>query len=372
VGYDAIASRYDEFVGASFIHRLAIPAILSLCAEGDAVLDVACGQGALTRELGRRFPTVVGVDRSPELIGIAAVRGGPPHVRYLAEDAEALYSLADASFDGATCCLALTDFDDLSAVLSATFRVLKPNGWLVVATLHPCFEAPHAANGEHDGRTVKLVGNYFEEGRWWPHDRTRLFGEIGWHHRTLSSILNSFLRCRLCTGRRPGTSRTSRRDRRKSLLWSGRRGPDAPLALARPVTFRTRTWYSNTSGGSHGLRLASICSQRTTSAVAWPARSIRARCAAHRGCLDGGPIARSKIGEHDRPFRGQCPSVIRAFPQATSMFAELAAEVIPGVKHSSVRIWTPVTLTSMVFGLRTLTLKVRRVRPSPSSDTPTT
>jgi ubiquinone/menaquinone biosynthesis C-methylase UbiE len=193
VTYDSIAPRYDEFVGVSSIHRLAIPSMLKLCAEGDAVLDVACGQGALTRELGRRFPVVVGVDRSPELIRIAAERGAAPHVRYLTEEAGSLHSLADASFDGATCCLALTDFDDLSAVLAATIRVLKRNGWLVIATLHPCFEAPRASNGEHDGRTVKLVGNYFEEGRWWPTDRTRLFGEVGWHHRMLSSILNTFL-----------------------------------------------------------------------------------------------------------------------------------------------------------------------------------
>jgi ubiquinone/menaquinone biosynthesis C-methylase UbiE len=193
VSYDAIASDYDEFVGVSCIHRVAIPSVLRLCPEANAVLDVACGQGALTRELGRRFPMVVGVDRSPELITIAKERGSAPHVRYLTDDAEALSSLADASFDGATCCLALTDFDDLSAVLAATARVLKPNGWLVLASLHPCFEAPRAANGEHRGRTVKLVSHYFEEGRWWPNDRTRLFGDIGWHHRTLSTILTSFL-----------------------------------------------------------------------------------------------------------------------------------------------------------------------------------
>ena len=46
MSYDAIASGYDEFVGVSSIHRVAIPSILRLCAEGDAVLDVACGQGA--------------------------------------------------------------------------------------------------------------------------------------------------------------------------------------------------------------------------------------------------------------------------------------------------------------------------------------
>jgi SAM-dependent methyltransferase len=136
---------------------------------------------------------VVGVDRSRELVRIAGEHDHARHVRYLTEDAETLGSLASAGFDGATCCLALTDFDDLTAVLAATSRVLKPNGWLVFATLPPCFEPPHAANGERDGRTVKLAGRYFEEGRWWPRDRTRLFGQIGWHHRTLSTLLNSFL-----------------------------------------------------------------------------------------------------------------------------------------------------------------------------------
>jgi ubiquinone/menaquinone biosynthesis C-methylase UbiE len=193
VSYDAIASGYDEFVGVSCIHRVAIPAILKLCAEGNAVLDVACGQGALTGELARRYPVVVGVDRSPQLIRIAKERGDSPHVRYLTEDAEALSSLADASFDGATCCLALTDFDDLSAVLAATAKVLKNNGWLVVAAIHPCFESPRAANDEHNGRPVKVVSHYFEEGRWYPNDRTRLFGDIGSHHRTLSTILSDFL-----------------------------------------------------------------------------------------------------------------------------------------------------------------------------------
>lgn len=33
----------------------------------------------------------------------------------------------------------------------------------------------------------------FYRQRWWPNDRTRLFGEIGWHHRTLSTILSCFL-----------------------------------------------------------------------------------------------------------------------------------------------------------------------------------
>jgi hypothetical protein len=35
--------------------------------------------------------------------------------------------------------------------------------------------------------------------------------------------------------------------------------------------------------------------------------------------LASGPIARSKTGEHDLPFRGQCRSTTRALPHATEM-----------------------------------------------------
>jgi hypothetical protein len=35
--------------------------------------------------------------------------------------------------------------------------------------------------------------------------------------------------------------------------------------------------------------------------------------------LAAGPIARPKTGEHDPPFRSQCPSVTRALPHATAM-----------------------------------------------------
>jgi hypothetical protein len=37
------------------------------------------------------------------------------------------------------------------------------------------------------------VNRYFKEGRWWPNDRTRLFADIGSHHRKLSTIISSFL-----------------------------------------------------------------------------------------------------------------------------------------------------------------------------------
>jgi hypothetical protein len=47
VSYDAIASDYDQFVGFSSIHRVAVPSVLGLCAEdGRLVLASAVPQGS--------------------------------------------------------------------------------------------------------------------------------------------------------------------------------------------------------------------------------------------------------------------------------------------------------------------------------------
>src|SRR5262249_12625114 len=72
---------------------------------------------------------------------------------------------------------------------------------------------------------------------------------------------------------------------------------------------------------------------------------------------------------HDPPFRRQCPSETRALPHAAAT-AQPAVELVPEPKHSSWRIRTLLTLILTVFDLTALTLKVRRVRPSPSSSIP--
>jgi ubiquinone/menaquinone biosynthesis C-methylase UbiE len=195
--YDSIADRYDTFVRErSTIHRVAIPALLELCRPAGRVLDLACGQGVLARELAQIAGfSVVGVNLSSELLRIADGEEAqqPLGINYVQEDARSLSSLGDDSFDGVACSLALTDFDELDPVLGAVRRVLKPGGWLAIATLHPCFEPPHADVIEVAGRYCKQVGNYFEEGRWFPGNPDRLLAKVGWHHRTLATLLNALV-----------------------------------------------------------------------------------------------------------------------------------------------------------------------------------
>jgi hypothetical protein len=126
-----------------------------------------------------------------------------------------------------------------------------------------------------------------------------------------------------------------------------------------------------------------LMSPKRGSVLASPCQAVassrRAGCGSHQGRTapqSAAPPARarrareSKTGEHDPPFRGQCPPETRALPHAAETAQPPVGEP-PEPKHSSWRVWTPLTLTSTVFGLRALTLKARRVLPSPTSSMPT-
>jgi demethylmenaquinone methyltransferase/2-methoxy-6-polyprenyl-1,4-benzoquinol methylase len=91
----------------------------------DTVLDVACGTGAVTLELVRRYGChVVGVDQSPEMLTAARARVGPD-VELREARAEEL-PFADGAFDGLTFTYLLRYVDDPAATLRELARVTRP------------------------------------------------------------------------------------------------------------------------------------------------------------------------------------------------------------------------------------------------------
>jgi demethylmenaquinone methyltransferase / 2-methoxy-6-polyprenyl-1,4-benzoquinol methylase len=108
------------------------------------VLDVATGTGAVALELVRRYGcSVVGIDRSPEMLGVARRRiaadelGG--NIELLEGRAETL-PFADASFDALTVTYLLRYVDDPAATIRELARVVRPGG--TVASLE--FGVPQA------------------------------------------------------------------------------------------------------------------------------------------------------------------------------------------------------------------------------------
>ena len=129
--FDRVAPRYDLAntvfsLGQDKAWRQAAARATHLAA-GEVAADVACGTGALTRELAALAPgaTVVGLDFSLEMLRRAG------HGRFAAGDAIQL-PLADASVDGVTIAFGLRNLPEPGQGLLEFRRVLRPGGRLVV------------------------------------------------------------------------------------------------------------------------------------------------------------------------------------------------------------------------------------------------
>jgi len=135
VMFDRIAGRYDllntvlSFGADGRWRRLAARAAAPP-ASGTA-LDVACGSGKLSGELGRLAPggLVVGLDFSGRMLEVAGTRVRGP--RYVRGDGLRL-PFGDASFDAATIAFGLRNLADPELGLREMRRVLRPGGRAVV------------------------------------------------------------------------------------------------------------------------------------------------------------------------------------------------------------------------------------------------
>jgi ubiquinone/menaquinone biosynthesis C-methylase UbiE len=229
-----IAAWYDDLIrSGSGPHDTAVRCLLGLVPPslpGQTVLDVACGQGLATRALAEAGATrVVGVDSSPEMIALARAHPTPRSVDYVVDDAQTLSSLGSASFDGATCQLALMDIPDLDATFAAVVRTLRPGGWFSFVIGHPCFLMPDAhPTTTPDGHPALAVRGYFEE-RFWRSPNPQGVRRAGNHHRTLTTYLNALFRAGLTV------------EQVDEPMAMGLLATQRPLYLEVPIFFAART-----------------------------------------------------------------------------------------------------------------------------------
>src|SRR6185312_15863910 len=111
---------------ARFVADLGEPVVDWLDAKpAERVLDVGCGDGALTASIVARGADVVGVDSSPALVEAARARGIDAHVMDV-------YALPfNQEFDAAFSNAALHWMRETDLVISNIARALKPQGRFV-------------------------------------------------------------------------------------------------------------------------------------------------------------------------------------------------------------------------------------------------
>ena len=161
------AAFWDELhgdEGNQFHRSLVAPAVERLLAlrPGERVLDVACGNGVMSRRLAALGGRVTAVDFSPALIEIARRRGQPDGdpIQYSVVDAtdeEALAALGAGQFDAVVCTMALMDMPVIAPLYRAARRLLVGNGRIVFANAHPAFNANHLFVAEMADQGGQLV-----------------------------------------------------------------------------------------------------------------------------------------------------------------------------------------------------------------------
>ena len=156
--YDDVADAYSRALdpeGAGLVD----PVLSELIGDvaGQDVLSLACGQGQDARLLARLGATVTGVDVSEKMLRRAREHEAADQrgVSYVQGDARNLTGLANASFDGVVCHMALMDIPDLAPTIGSVARVLRDGGWFVFSIVHPCYH-PH----------VEIVDDYLLDHRY--------------------------------------------------------------------------------------------------------------------------------------------------------------------------------------------------------------
>ncbi len=146
-GWDEMASWWDEKQGdeGDLWHRALIdPPLISLAGEvyGLHILDLACGNGYLSRRFARQGAIVTAVDANEPLIERVRLREEQEAlgISYHLADASNLNMLEDGMVDLVICNMALMDIENAEGAIKEVSRVLKPRGRLVASISHPCFD----------------------------------------------------------------------------------------------------------------------------------------------------------------------------------------------------------------------------------------
>ena len=162
-GWESEASNWASFArtpGNDRSHEdINLPVLLDLLPEpGRRVLDLACGEGRLSRLLRALRYQVVGADASPTMVQFAATH--PDRAPVVLADATRL-PFAEGTFDLVVAYMCLHDIDDMPRAVHEAARVLGPSGRLCAAIPHPINTAG-SFRGREPTAPFVISGSYLD------------------------------------------------------------------------------------------------------------------------------------------------------------------------------------------------------------------
>ena len=128
------AQAYERFMGRW--SRALAPQLVRFAAvrDGDAMLDVGSGTGALTEALASAAPSsrIVGIDPAAPYVALAQARQGNARVRFEVGDAQKM-RFENATFDRTLSLLVVNFIPDATKALDEMKRVTRPGGTIAAA-----------------------------------------------------------------------------------------------------------------------------------------------------------------------------------------------------------------------------------------------
>ena len=207
--WEAKAAFWDERMGEgnAFQRVLIGPATERLLGvrPGQEILEIACGNGVMSRRLASLGAHVVATDFSAAFLERARARSRDhaDRIDYQlvdATDEDQIRALGDGRFDAAVCNMALMDMAAIAPLMRGLVRVLKPGCPFVFSVMHPAFNNPAGTTLglEEEDRAGRLVETYYIKVTRYLHvPPTKGVGMADeplphyYVHRTLSSLLGA-------------------------------------------------------------------------------------------------------------------------------------------------------------------------------------
>ncbi len=129
--------------GHYYHQNVVIPNSLQLLnlTKGDSLLDLACGQGVLSRNIPQ-IERYTGIDVSPSLVEEAKRLNKVPEAEFIIADVTKPLSISKTDYSRACIVLALQNTGNPGAVIKNAFDVLRTGGLFLIVLNHPAFRIP--------------------------------------------------------------------------------------------------------------------------------------------------------------------------------------------------------------------------------------
>lgn len=200
-GWESEAGNWASFArtpGHDGAHEnINLPVLLDLLpSPAAATLDLACGEGRISRLLKQRGHRVAGIDAAPTMLRFAA--GHADAQPAACADATRL-PFADQTFDLVVAYMCLHDIDDMPRALGEAGRVLRPGGLLCAAIPHPMNTAG-SFQGQEATAPFVITGSYLDAAPAnWTIDRGGIRLTFHSEHRPLESYVQALANAGLLT-----------------------------------------------------------------------------------------------------------------------------------------------------------------------------